>query len=165
MLKSNQTSYYSEDECTPSWNDNADIAYNEIATNGQIQMDFRHDIDNSNSNSTLNCMSLPQLQFELIDALLSENPQASGISNCLNEIEDLMKNSINDGGEGVQGGDVEDLPSSTPQLPDQSIFTSNCTLMTAEQYEKNMKRALKNKRANETKIRNKRLKKDAKNVK
>jgi hypothetical protein len=71
---------------------------------------------------------------------------------------------INAGGEGVQG-DVEELPSSTPQLPDQSIFTSNCSLMTAEQYEKNMKRALKNKRANETKIKNKRLKKDAKNVK
>ena len=75
-----------------------------------------------------------------------------------------MKNSINDGGEGVQGG-VEEVSSSTTQLPDQSLFTSNCSLLSNEQYEKYIKRALKNKRANETKIKNKRLKKDAKNVK
>ena len=159
MFNSNQTSYYEEGECTRSGNEDADIA-NEI---DKIQMDFRHDTDNSNS-STLNCISLPQLQFELIDALFSENPQASCISNCLNEIEDLMKNSINNGGEGVQGG-VEELPSSTTQLPDQSLFTSNCSLMTTEQYEKYIKRALKNKRSNETKKKNKRIKKDTKNVK
>ncbi len=177
-MKSSPTAgYYAEGECNRS--DVGDIATKEMTTSGQIRTDFHHENDNSlmtssNNFSSSHCSnSSPQ---QLIDFLACEFfPENTlqlqtpyiydGFSNCLDEIEDLMKTSIDDGGEVVQSGHVKELPSSTPQLPDQSIFTSNCSLMTAEQYEKNMKRALKNKRANETKIRNKQLKKDTKNVK
>jgi hypothetical protein len=159
MFNSNQKSYYSESECTRSWNEDADIA-NEI---DKILMD-----DNDNYTlSSLNCYSLPQLQFKpmennniLEDALFSENSDISCLSDFLNEIENLMKNGEDD----VQVG-VEDVSSLNTQLPDQSLFTNKSSLMTAEQYEKYMKRALKSKRSNETKLKNKRLKKDTKNVK